>query len=133
MRNAIAINWTGEPLREEQRLFLHYAAAKHLREQGGASAFYLQHKLCEGKVTRKREGVFGCYAGTFFLVELGTVGGNPWTYEFLLLRGAEHYLRADEEEIDMVFAQTEEGVMARRIERQFNARDLELQGVQTVH
>lgn len=132
--NAVAINWTKKPLGEEQRILCHYAAAYYLCNGGEGKAFYLQHALCEGRITKKREGTYGMYAGTFFEVDLGAIDGSPWLYEFLLLRGAEAQMMHEGDGADLVFAPNPGGGGSLRIvERSWKPSDIKLGSVHSLH
>ena len=49
------------------------------------------HDLCEGRVTKKKRGVFGSTGGTFFFGDFGQVNEQPHTVDFFIPRGGEHH------------------------------------------
>ena len=87
--SCLVINWTGPRLTGEQLLVLQNFAIRHLLQGGKRCKFPFKHKLCEGLMTRQKEGVFVTFPGTFFKADLGTMNGVPWVYEFLVPRGTE--------------------------------------------
>ncbi len=91
----ISMNWTAQPLSPEQLLVLRNVAALHLRRDGKHSVINFTHELCEGVLTRKSEGLFVTFVGTFFHADLGLVKGERWTVDFLLPRGSEHLIIDD--------------------------------------
>ncbi len=95
MWSIISINWTAQSLSAEQMLVLRNVAAQHLRMKKKHSVVHFVHDLCQGELTRKREGTFGMFGGTFFHADLGTVKGERWTMDFLLPRNSEWILVDD--------------------------------------
>lgn len=95
MWTLISINWTAQPLSAEQMLVLRNVAARHLRMRKKHSVVHFVHDLCEGALTRKSDGTFGTFGGTFFHADLGTVKGERWTIDFLLPRNSEWILIDD--------------------------------------
>lgn len=89
MFNLISINWTGQQFTDEQLLVLRNVAAQHLRMRKKQATIHFKHALCEGELTRKKEGSLGTFNGTFFHADLGTAGGERWTADFLLPRNSE--------------------------------------------
>lgn len=89
MWTILSINWTAQALTDEQLLVLRNVAARFLREGRKAASIRFSHPLCEGLLTRKREGAFGSFGGTFFHADLGLVKGKRWTCDFLLPSGTE--------------------------------------------
>lgn len=98
MWELISINWTAQTLSAEQMLVLRNIAARHLRMKMKQSVINFSHELCEGVLTRKHEGAFGTFGGTFFHADLGTVNGERWTMDFLIPRDSE-WLIADDTSI----------------------------------
>jgi len=95
----ISINWTAQNLTGEQLLVLRNVAAQHLCRQEKGSTVTFAHWLCDGMITRKSEGTFVTFAGTFFHADLGTVKGERWTVDFLLPRGSEHFICDENTEV----------------------------------
>jgi hypothetical protein len=88
----ISINWTMQNVTGEQLLVLRNVAAQHLRKKEKGAVVTFAHWLCDGEITRKGDGLFVTFAGTFFHADLGTVKGERWTVDFLLPRGSEHFV-----------------------------------------
>lgn len=95
----LSINWTGQALTPAQLLVLRNVAAKHLREGHRDSVFNFSHSLCEGQITRGKEGAFGTFGGTFFHADLGVIKGERWTADFLLPRGSERVTIGDNDAV----------------------------------
>lgn len=98
----LSINWTAQPLTGEQLLVLRNVAAQYLRKEKKGSTVDFSHPLCEGRITKKKQGVYGVFGGTFFFAELGVVRGEKWTADFMLPRGSEHFICDDDCEIHLV-------------------------------
>ena len=92
----ISIDWRGQAFTDEQMLVLRNVAARYLRTGKKHVELNFKHPLCEGTIKREREGTYGMFAGTFFRADLGTVRGERWTCDFLLLRGTEHIILDDD-------------------------------------
>ena len=92
----ISINWTAQALTGEQLLVLRNVAAQHLRQRKKVTVLHFSHDLCEGSITRGKEGSFGTFGGTFFTADLGMVKGERWTCDFLLPRGTEDMMIDDD-------------------------------------
>ena len=92
----LSINWTGQALTNEQLLVLRNVAAMHMNKGRKNPVINFSHHLCEGHITRVREGALGMFGGTFFKADLGTVNGEPWTVDFMLPRGSEHLVIGDD-------------------------------------
>lgn len=92
----LSINWTGQAVTPEQLLVLRNVAATHLRKGRKNAVINFSHELCEGHITRGKEGLFGMFGGTFFKADLGTVKGEPWTVDFMLPRGSEELVLDDD-------------------------------------
>lgn len=80
----LSINWTGQAVTSEQLLVLRNVAATHLRKGRKNAVINFSHELCEGHITRGKEGT------------LGTVKGEPWTVDFMLPRGSEKFVLTDD-------------------------------------
>ena len=89
MWTVISINWTVQPLSGEQMLVLRNVAALHLRKRKKQSVVNFKHALCEGQLTRKKEGSLGTFSGTIFEADLGALKGERWTAEILIPRNSE--------------------------------------------
>lgn len=98
MWTLISINWTAQALSAEQMLVLRNVAARHLRMRKKHATIHFKHELCEGQLTREKEGSFGTFGGTFFHADLGTVKGERWTMDFLLPRNSE-WLMIDDDSV----------------------------------
>lgn len=85
----ISVNWTAQALTPQQMIVMRNVAAHQLRTFAKFSTINFKHPLCEGELTRKREGSYGTFGGTFFHADLGTVKGERWTLDFLLPRNSE--------------------------------------------
>ncbi len=82
--NLININWTAAPLSGQQRFVIHQLAVLFLKTRGERDYIDFTHELIDGRLHKKKYGVFGTYAGTFFHVDMDEVNGVPWTLDFLL-------------------------------------------------
>ena len=71
MRGPLWINWTGPKITQEESVIVLHAVAKYLREGVRTPSVFFSHKLCEGVLTRKGEGVYGSVGGHFFTIDLG--------------------------------------------------------------
>lgn len=89
MWTLISVNWTAQALTSEQMLVMRNVAAQHLQMKKKFATVNFKHPLCEGQITRGKEGAFGMFGGTFFHANLGTVKGERWTMDFLLPRNSE--------------------------------------------
>lgn len=85
----ISINWTAQQLSAEQLLVLRNVAALVLRREMKNPIINFTHTLLDGVITRKSEGVFVTFCGTFFHADMGSVNGERWTVDFLLPRNSE--------------------------------------------
>ena len=95
MFDLIVVNAT-QILAGEQARIIRNVAATQLRKSQKHSTTHFAHDFCEGSITRKDEGVFGTFSGTFFQADLGTNKGERWTIDFLIPRNTE-WLMADED------------------------------------
>jgi len=91
----LILGWTGQPITPEQFIVLRNAAARHLRGDKKRRSFNFSHRLCQGKMTRKEQGLFVTISGTFFTADLGLVGGERWTVDFLIPSGSENEIVDD--------------------------------------
>ncbi len=102
MKTILCIGWTGRAITVEELTVLRNVAIlflkKKKRQKKEKETVQFTHEICEGSLTRLREGLFGSIGGTFFRADLAAVGGVHGVVEFLLPRGTEHIV-IDEESV----------------------------------
>lgn len=91
MQPYLMVNWSGRPVVPEHMLVMRAVAAQMLTGIIDAMRVDFTHDLCEGRVTKKKRGVFGSMGGTFFLGDFGQVNDQPHTVDFFIPRGGEHH------------------------------------------
>ena len=91
MQPYLMVNWSGQPVVAEHMLVMRAVAAQMLTGIIDAARVDFIHDLCEGRVTKKKRGIFGSTGGTFFFGDFGQVNEQPHTVEFFIPRGGAHH------------------------------------------
>lgn len=88
MFDFVVINATRIISGERMRILRNVAATQLRKRQDNPTTFF-EHEFCAGTITRKDEGVYGTFGGTFFQADLGTVDGERLIIDFLIPRNTE--------------------------------------------
>ena len=110
MFGLVVINSKGKVFSGEEQSAIRRASLAFLRTKSGDVKAYFSHPVCSGVLSREREGMYGTFAGTIFLVQADATDGIARSLTFLLPRASEHMLPDEHEESLVSMVESDEGL-----------------------
>ena len=110
MFGLVVIDSQGKIFSGQEQSAIRRAALAFLSAQNGNVKAYFSHPVCSGILSRERDGMYGTFAGTIFLVQADAVSGVARSLTFLLPRASEGMLPDEHEESLVSMVESSEGL-----------------------